>query len=208
MNSRTYKFRPFEIVKENPCLKSFVPGARSGKLIENIYFENWKFNQVCSKGHRICCDSRNLYVFGGYNFLEDDAAHNLYKEILCYNFVSKHWKLISDDSLDDDCPDELASSSMLMYGKTLVVFGGTSYPFGMRCSNKVTLVSVDSEDSYRIQEMKTHNDERNQPPGQYGMSIVSKDNFLYTVGGTQGFNYTADIYRYMFYQLESTFDSH
>lgn len=140
-------------------------------------------------------------MFGGYNFLENEVdveSHKLYKEILCYNFVSKKWKIIADDSqLEDDfVPDELASSSMLMYGKTLVVFGGTSYPFGMRCSNKVTLVAVNSEDSqYRIQELRTQNDERNQPPGQYGMSIVSKENFLYTLGGTQGFNYTADIYR-------------
>lgn len=121
----------------------------------------------------------------------------MYKEILSYNFVSKRWQCANDDSkLDDNCPDELASSSMLMYGKRLVVFGGTSYPFGMRCSNKVTLISVNTEDeTCRIEELTTRNDERNQPPGQYGMSIVSKDNFMYTVGGTQGFDYTADIYR-------------
>lgn len=134
-------------------------------------------------------------MFGGYNFQENNDSHNLYKEILCFNFASKQWTRNSDDHLDDECPDELASSSMLMYGKTLVVFGGTSYPFGMRCSNKITLVSLSNEGSYRIHELRTHNDERNQPPGQYGMSIVSKDNFLYTVGGTQGFDYTADIYR-------------
>lgn len=135
-------------------------------------------------------------MFGGYNFQEDDESHNLYKEILCFNFVSKQWKLVNDDSLmDDDCPDELASSSMLMYGKTMVVFGGTSYPFGMQCSNKITLISVNSDDTYRIHQLQTRNDVRDQPPGQYGMSIKCKDNFLYTVGGTQGFDYTADIYR-------------
>jgi hypothetical protein len=134
-------------------------------------------------------------VFGGYNFQENSDSHNLYKEILCFNFVSKKWKYCIDEASDDDCPDELASSAMLMYGKTLVVFGGTSYPFGMRCSNKVTLIAVGVDDSYRITELETHNDQNNHPPGQYGMSIVSKDNFLYTVGGTQGFDYTADIYR-------------
>lgn len=132
-------------------------------------------------------------MFGGYNFEEDSESHNLYKEILCYNFVSKKWKQINDDD-NDDCPDELASSSMLMFGKSLVVFGGTSYPFGMRCSDKVTLVDVSSDD-YRIQELETKNDRNNHPPGQYGMSVCVKDNYLYTVGGTQGFDYTADIYR-------------
>lgn len=100
-----------------------------------------------------------------------------------------------NEDLEDGCPDELASSTMLMYGKTLVVFGGTSYPFGMQCSNSVTLISVDPKESNRIQKLETRNDERNHPPSQYGMSVVSKDNFLYTLGGTQGFSYTADIYR-------------
>lgn len=175
-----------------------MPGARSGNFTRNMKLKfSFRLNIYFSLlGHRICCDSSTLYGFGGYNFLEDGDSHRLYKEILSYNFVSKEWKCLNDDShMDDDCPDELASSSMLMYGKTLVVFGGTSYPFGMRCSNKVTLITANEEEQCRIQELRVHNDERNQPPGQYGMSIVSKDNFLYTVGGTQGFDYTADIYR-------------
>lgn len=135
-------------------------------------------------------------MFGGYNFQEDSDDHNLYKEILCFNFASKKWKLINEDNtMDDECPDELASSSMLMYGKTLVVFGGTSYPFGMRCSNRITLISVNADDTYGIKELKTLNEEKDTPPGQYGMSIACRDNYFYTVGGTQGFDYTADIYR-------------
>jgi hypothetical protein len=148
---------------------------------------------ISPTGHRVCCDNNNLFVFGGYNFDENSESHNLYHEILCYNFVSKTWSQIIDE--DPACPDELASSSMLMYGKTLVVFGGTSYPFGMRCSNKVTLISINPDETYRINELETRNDEHNHPPGQYGMSIACKDNFLYTLGGTQGFDYTADIYR-------------
>ena len=184
--------------KVKPNKDSFVPGPRSGNFSEPLIFF-FKFFNYCyfqPTGHRICCDNVNLYVYGGYNFQESEDSHNLYKEILCFNFVSKRWKLLNDDSeLEDDCPDELASASMLMYGKTLVVFGGTSYPFGMRCSNNVTLVSVNPSETSRIQKMETRNAERDQPPGQYGMSVVAKDNFMYTVGGTQGFDYTADIYR-------------
>jgi len=146
-------------------------------------------------GHRICCNDANLFSYGGYNFKESDDSHNLYKEILRYNYVSKSWSLVNeeDNMPDEDCPDELASSAMLMYGKALVIFGGTSYPFGLKCSNSVHLVST--EEPFRIQELATHNDDFNQPPGQYGMSIACRDHFLYTVGGTQGFDYTADIYR-------------
>lgn len=174
---------------------SMDPGPRSGSTVKMC--KKHKFPSILLSipaGHRICCDSSNLYVFGGYNFMEDSDDHNLYKEILCFNFTSKKWSLINDDSMDDECPDELASSSMLMYGKTLVVFGGTSYPFGMQCSNKITLISV-NEDSYGMKELKALNEDRFTPPGQYGMSIACRDNYFYTVGGTQGFDYTADIYR-------------
>lgn len=102
----------------------------------------------------------------------------------------------NDESIYD-VPDELASSAMLMYGKSLVIFGGTSYPFGLRCSNTVTLVKPD-ERPFRTHELVTTNDEYNQPPGGYGMSIATKDNFLYTLGGTQGFDYTADLFRLNF----------
>lgn len=105
-------------------------------------------------------------------------------------------EIFNNEMNEEDIPDELASSAMLMYGKTLVIFGGTSYPFGLHCSNTVTLIKTD-ELPFRICELKTHNDDFNQPPGQYGMSIACKDSFMYTLGGTQGFDYTADIYRYM-----------
>lgn len=173
------------------------PGPRSGKLTgKTCKLLKFSKNSLVISGHRISCDNNNLYVFGGYNFDEDLDSHNLYKELLCFNFVSKNWrKNIDDLSEDDDFPDELASSSMLRYGKTLVVFGGTSYPFGMQCSNKVTLIMLQPDFTYRIQRLETLNDEHNHPPGQYGMSIVCKDDYMYTVGGTQGFDYTADIYR-------------
>lgn len=33
------------------------------------------------------------------------------------------------------------------------------------------------------------------PPAQYGQAIVYHDGHLYTIGGTEGFDYTCDIYR-------------
>lgn len=35
------------------------------------------FNAVDPTGHRIACDDNNLYVFGGYNFQENNDSHNL-----------------------------------------------------------------------------------------------------------------------------------
>lgn len=33
------------------------------------------------------------------------------------------------------------------------------------------------------------------PPPQYGQGIVYSDNYLYTIGGTNGFDYTLDVHR-------------
>lgn len=147
-------------------------------------------------GHRICCDDSRVYVFGGYNFDEDSDAHNLYREILSYNFNTKHWAEVNDfEDEPEYFPDELASSSMSMYGSSLVIFGGTSYPFGEQCSNRVSLVAVESTSKPKIHQLETKNDAHNQPPKQYGMAVKYKDGFLYTVGGTQGYDYSADIFR-------------
>lgn len=37
-----------------------------------------------------------------------------------------------------------------------------------------------------------------RPPGQYGQAILCHDGYFYTVGGTNGFAYNCDIYRYLF----------
>lgn len=145
-------------------------------------------------GHRICCDDKNLYSFGGYNFRESDGTHNLYKEIFKYNFVRKSWTLLNEDEdIEDDCPEELASSAMAMHGKTLMIFGGTSYPFGIQCSNKVYLCNTN--EPMKISKFQTANEPFENPPPQYGISIAYNQNHLYTVGGTEGYHYSADIHR-------------
>lgn len=135
-------------------------------------------------------------MFGGYNYDEDSDNHNLYREILSYDFVRKLWEEVNEfEDEPEYFPEELASSSMTMYGTNLVIYGGTSYPFGEQCSNKVSLVAVNSSTKPKIRLLVTKNDELNQPPGHYGMSVKYKDGYLYTVGGTQGYDYTADIFR-------------
>lgn len=37
-----------------------------------------------------------------------------------------------------------------------------------------------------------------RPPGQYGQAVLCHDGGFYTIGGTNGFAYNCDIYRYLF----------
>lgn len=108
-------------------------------------------------------------------------------------------------------PQELASNAMVLLGKTLVVrtvyvrnkiilltftllkqvFGGTGFPFGVNCSNRL-YVCQPGKKPKEMTEMEVKGD---LPPAQYGQAIVYHDGHLYTIGGTEGFDYTCDIYR-------------
>lgn len=108
-----YKFKPFVIEKVHPNVCSSLPKPRSG--------------------HRIVCDSKNLYSFGGYNpHIQNDEgsddeiwidSYPLFQELWRYNFASKKWiRYASQTSL----PKELASNAVLRKGNTLMVYSCVS----------------------------------------------------------------------------------
>ena len=181
MSYNTYKFTPFVFVKceANVSNNKFrVPKARSG--------------------HRVVCDEKNLYSFGGYNpFVHNDSDTTedpvweenrpLFKELWKYNFASKIWKRLSCRGA---IPNELASSAVILKGGTLMIYGGTGYPFGSQCSNQLHVCNL--REDYKIQPVKAKG---SYPPKQYGQALVLDGPYLYTVGGTTGFDYTADVHR-------------
>lgn len=180
-NYYTYVFRPFVFVKCDPKVvgdRFHVPKARSG--------------------HRIVCDDKNLYSFGGYNpFIYNDPDirndlvwlqnRPLFKELWKYNFASKIWQRLS---CNGTIPNELASSAVILKGATMMIYGGTGYPFGTTCSNQLHICNL--REDYK---MKLVNVKSSCPPKQYGQALVLDGLCLYTVGGTTGFDYTADIHR-------------
>lgn len=104
-----YCFKPFVIEKIHPDNKTILPQPRSG--------------------HRVVCDSKNLYSFGGYNphiQNEDGTAdeiwvesYPLFQELWRYNFASRTWtRYYNRRSL----PKELASNAVIRKGNTLMVF--------------------------------------------------------------------------------------
>lgn len=106
---KPYVFQPFHVEKVFPSKKSALPQPRSG--------------------HRVVCDSKNLYSFGGYNphiqsenETDDEIwveSYPLFQELWRYNFASKKWlRYYSRRSL----PKELASNAVIRKGNTLMVY--------------------------------------------------------------------------------------
>ncbi|XP_058463529.1 kelch domain-containing protein 10 homolog [Malaya genurostris] len=177
--TKGYIFRPYEIKRIK--YKSYIKNGRS--------------RPYARSGHRIVCDDSNIYCFGGFNPNmtevndDDDDASCLFQELWKFDVIKREWHLIMGPN--NDLPQELASNAMLLQGDTLVVYGGTGFPFGVNCSNKVYFCQPGRKPK-TMTEIEIKGD---IPPAQYGQAILYHDGFLYTIGGTDGFDYTCDVYR-------------
>ncbi|XP_050451629.1 kelch domain-containing protein 10 homolog isoform X2 [Cataglyphis hispanica] len=173
-----YKFKPF-VFMEHAANGPERPKARSG--------------------HRIACDYRNLYSYGGFNpcisdtdpdMLDDQtwvASKPLFKELWRFNLVSERWKRLPGQ---ENMPNELASNAVILRGNALMVYGGTGVPFGESCSNQLYVCNVNDGT------MKIVPATGDLPEPQYGQALVYHSSYLYTVGGTTGYEYTCDIHRF------------
>uniref|UniRef100_A0A1B0FDL9 Kelch domain-containing protein 10 homolog n=1 Tax=Glossina morsitans morsitans TaxID=37546 RepID=A0A1B0FDL9_GLOMM len=173
----TYTFTPHRLLKCNykaVCEFGEYPTARSG--------------------HRIIASESTLYSLGGYNpsrvpnVLRRDGCM-LFQELWAYNFATNRWKLLlhADNS---DMPRELASNALVLYNNVLISHGGTGYPFGETCSNDCYVYTIG--DNAQVMRLGVTGD---LPTAQYGPGIVIHNDYLYTIGGTTGFDYTCDVYR-------------
>lgn len=175
---KVYKFKPFRTRRINYRFEK-APKPRSG--------------------HRIVCDDVNVYSYGGYNpqisddpDLVDDLDWNLsrplFKELWKFNFATCKWNKLPCENV----PDVLASNAVILSGKILMVFGGTGVPFGARCSQHLYLCDVSKEEKLSFHRVETTGD---IPPPLYGQAVVLNGQYLYTVGGTTGYKYSADVHR-------------
>lgn len=144
-------------------------------------------------GHRLVCSDNYLYLFGGYNpnnSNNEDPMSCLFKELWKFDLITLRWTLLlSGDNAN--LPLELASHAMVLHGDYLMIFGGTSYPFGINMSNKLYVCRV-TEPVKEMEEIETTGD---LPPTGYGQSVMVHNNYMYVVGGTDGFSYSADVHR-------------
>ncbi|CAB0029666.1 unnamed protein product [Trichogramma brassicae] len=162
--------------------------------------------QGCSRpkarsGHRIVCDEKNLYSFGGFNpnisaddpDMQDNPSWSysrpLFKEIWKFNFATKRWKLLP---CERTMPNELASNAVILTGDSLLAHGGTGVPFGEHCNNNIYVCNINTGVMHSIPATGQ------QPDPQYGQAIVFHGQYLYTIGGTTGLDYTCDVHRFDF----------
>ncbi|XP_050308690.1 kelch domain-containing protein 10 homolog [Anthonomus grandis grandis] len=175
-----YSFKPF-------CFKRVVFAPTSGKIPHP------------RSGHRIGADATSFYAFGGYNPLirneeyhyEDESyidSYPLFQELWQFNFASKKWRKFRNSS---SLPKELVSNALLLHKHFLMVYGGTGSPFGTRCSNQLYICNI-KDDSIPMEEVRTSGQ---LPLPQYGQAVVYHNDYLFTIGGTTGFDYTCDIHR-------------
>ncbi|KAK5640434.1 hypothetical protein RI129_011245 [Pyrocoelia pectoralis] len=163
-NDNRYSFKLFDFQLLEPSKDDPVPEQRSG--------------------HRIVCNSKSLYLYGGYNPI---APNNGYQELWEYNFSLKKWRKFD---IKDNFPEEVISCSVLRRQDKLVIYGGTAVPFAFKCSNK--LYTIKLSDGVRVSSLLIHG---KKPKRQYGQAIVMHKNILYVIGGTDGFSYNCDIHR-------------
>ncbi|XP_017054276.1 kelch domain-containing protein 10 homolog [Drosophila ficusphila] len=176
-----YTFRPLQLVKcqyREKHLPGGFPLARSG--------------------HRIIASNSHLYSLGGYNPRSALAASRrghclLFQELWSYNFATRTWRLELNADNASNMPVELASNALTIHNNVLISHGGTGYPFGESCSNDCYVYRTASAGATPgVERLKVTGD---LPTAQYGPGIVIHKHFLYTIGGTTGFDYTCDVYR-------------
>nr|XP_016941110.1 kelch domain-containing protein 10 homolog [Drosophila suzukii] len=179
-----------------PALYSFQPL----RLVKCPYKDKHIAGEfpLARSGHRIIASNSHLYSLGGYNPRSALAASRhgrclLFQELWSYNFATRTWKLELNADNASNMPVELASNALTIHNNVLISHGGTGFPFGESCSNDCYVYCTPSAGATTgVQRLKVRGD---LPTAQYGPGIVIHKHFLYTIGGTTGFDYTCDVYR-------------
>lgn len=188
------------------CFGGFNPATRSGSHM--LFQEFWRFNTFTRKW---------TLVFGPRDHVSlpaELASHSMCMHgdivvvsdvVCCRNTLSSFGRTpdgqgaagVAGHNIHSICLHHHKQKRSQYYPR-VQIFGGTGFPFGTSCSNRVYIIHPYRQPKATITELETIGD---VPPPQYGQSILVHDNHLYVVGGTTGFDYTCDIHRLNFKTL-------
>lgn len=181
VNTKQYHFRPKQVHS--------LFGDKS-----EIQYPGKDFPKPRS-GHRIVATDEYLYTFGGYNPNPDDNhiynfndEDRLFKEIWRFNLTTHIWSKIHLDPRN--FPKGIASGAMKRFNNSVIIHGGTGFPFGQANSNETHVLILPS---CEMKKLETSGD---KPPPLYGQACaIDMDNkVFYVLGGTAGLTFSMDIY--------------
>ncbi|XP_071960566.1 kelch domain-containing protein 10-like [Antedon mediterranea] len=139
-------------------------------------------------GHCCVANSGHLIVYGGYHpeyqysFEEDEdddvsslfIYNKVFKELWCFNLTTCEWQEVDTRGQP---PAETASMSMVLSGQTLLLFGGTGFPWGKRSNDKIHMLNM------KKQEWDILKCSGDFPPGKYGQAMCLHQGSVYIFGG-------------------------
>uniref|UniRef100_A0A5S6Q0T3 Protein-tyrosine-phosphatase n=1 Tax=Trichuris muris TaxID=70415 RepID=A0A5S6Q0T3_TRIMR len=136
-------------------------------------------------GHRMVAFGELVFSVGGYSERNVRSGSGIFKEIWMVNPHTGRWRLFPTSGTG---PDHLASHGVVRMGYNLVMFGGSSYPFGTELTNNLYVLSLWSGVWHIVPSFG------DVPRALYGQAVVSKGNRLYVIGGTTGARYYMDVH--------------
>ncbi|XP_047500255.1 kelch domain-containing protein 10-like [Penaeus chinensis] len=127
-------------------------------------------------GHRISCTESFLFCVGGYH-----PDHGPLQDVWRLNLSTGEWEKLSSSS---STPGETVSHCLVSTEDELLLFGGTSFPFGSSIG-----VDVHACDK-RTGEWRALESHGETPPALYGQASRRVGDYVYTVGGTSGYHFS------------------
>lgn len=82
---------------------------------------------------------------------------------------------------------DLTNLISFFHRDSLLVWGGTGFPFGEKCSNSLHAYHIPTQQWHKVVcggEL---------PTARYGQSMTMKDGAIYIIGGTTGYNYNMKV---------------
>ena len=144
-------------------------------------------------GHRSCATSNHLLAYGGYDKGRDN---HLYTGIICFNTISRKWREVPGSK---DVRRDSASSTMALLGDSVIIFGGSGFPFGHSNSAELSVFSLSTK---KWLNLGSGNPKSTPPLPKYGhsMALTTKGNMpkLYVFSGTIGREFVDEMHYYDF----------
>lgn len=150
-------------------------------------------------------DDRYIYMYGGFNDNEQqmfgyekvnpDWARTkpLFEELWRFCKLTKRWELLPTKGTSPAFP---ASACMVMIDyKTLLVYGGSGYPFAQQNSNLTYLCDLETLTWEEMRYAPSDDWKKNPPLERYGQAVLYDNDHLYVCGGTDGYQYSLELYR-------------